>query len=118
MPTAKQDDVAPVSGSDDARSGAGEAARDREDAAQQAEKRLRQQGALDEGVETRSHELAMAYLRLGGRRRAILDDNIADTRKWEPDEPEAEKYWQDHIAPLSDTQRKQVEEHLPSVNED
>jgi hypothetical protein len=47
-----------------------------------------------------------------------MDDNITDTRKWEPDEPDAETFWQENIASLPKSQRKQVEDHLPSVNED
>ncbi len=67
-------------------------------------------------AETRSHELAMEYLKLGGRRRAAMDDNITETRKWEPDPPEAEAFWQSNVAPLPEAERKQVEDHLPSIN--
>jgi hypothetical protein len=38
--------------------------------------------------------------------------------KWEPDEPEAEAFWQENIATLPKAERKQVEQHLPSGNED
>ncbi|HZG29677.1 hypothetical protein SAMN05421890_0683 [Ensifer adhaerens] len=115
----KDREIPPVSGSDDSRAGDGKAAaRQREDAFRQAERGLQQQpGAGNEdGVETPSHELAMAYLKLGGRRRAVMDDNVTDTRKWEPDLPEAEQFWQTHIASLPEAERRQVEQHLPSIN--
>jgi hypothetical protein len=115
---ARQDEVPPVSGSDDARAGGKEAADQREKAAGQAERNLPHEPPADDDLETRSHELAKTYLRLGGRRRAVMDDNITDTRKWEPDEPDAETFWQENIASLPKSQRKQVEDHLPSVNED
>lgn len=114
----RQDNVAPPSGSDDARAGGERAASQREQAARQAENSLRHDGLMEDDLETRSHELATEYLRLGGRRRAVLDDNLTDTRKWEPDGPEAEAFWQRNIAPLPKAQRKQVEDHLPSINED
>lgn len=72
--------------------------------------------AVKSDLETQSHELAMTYLQLGGHRRAVMDDNITDTRKWEPDNPEAEAFWQEQIASLPEDERKQVEDHLPSVN--
>ncbi len=109
--------VAP-SGSDDARSDETRAEHDRNDAARQAEQTLAGLRLREDDLETRSHELASEYLRLGGRRRAIMDDNLTDTRKWEPDEPEAEAFWLQHVASLPANERKQVEEHLPSVNED
>lgn len=111
------DKAAPPSGGDDARAGGERSADQREQIARQAEGNVRQDGLLDDDLETRSHELAMEYLRLGGRRRAVMDDNITDTRKWEPDEPDAEAFWQAHIASLPKAQRKQVEDHLPSANE-
>lgn len=114
----RQENVAPPSGSDDARAGGERAASQREQVAGQAESSLRQGGLLEDDLETRSHELATEYLRLGGRRRIVMDDNITDTRKWEPDEPEAEAFWQTNIASLPEAQRKQVEDHLPSVNQE
>ncbi|HWU64490.1 MAG TPA: hypothetical protein VN112_20925 [Ensifer sp.] len=113
-----KDEVGPVSGSDDARAGGEGAEAQRAGAAEDAERNLLQDRSRQHELETRSHELAMAYLRLGGHRRAVMDDNKTDTRKWEPDEPAAEEFWQTHIAPLSEAERKQVEQHLPSVNID
>lgn len=115
---ARHEDAPPVSGSDDARSDEGRAAAERADAARRAERNLPDIAPPDDDLETRSHQLADTYLHLGGRRRAVMDDNITDTRKWEPDEPEAEAFWQENIATLSEAERKQVEQHLPSVNED
>lgn len=114
---ASKNDIPPVSGSDDARAGGDRANEDRQDAARQAETNLQISDSSGDDLETRSHELAEAYFGLGGRRRAVMDDNLTDTRKWEPDEPEAETFWQTHIASLPEAQRKQVEQHLPSVNQ-
>lgn len=111
-----QENVAPVSGSDDARAGGERAEVQRDEAARKAENTLSQRQSAKGEAETRSHELAMEYLRLGGRRRAAMDDNITETRKWEPDPPEAEAFWQSNVAPLPEAERKQVEDHLPSIN--
>ncbi len=116
MQMVDKEDIAPVSGSDDARAGGEQAAVQREETTRQAEKNLSQQLSAKGDAETRSHELAMAYLKLGGRRRAAMDDNITETRKWEPDPPEAEAFWRSHISALPESERKQVEDHLPSIN--
>jgi hypothetical protein len=68
------------------------------------------------GEETPTLKLAREYIRLGGQRRAIMDDNIVDTRKWDADNPEAEAFWNEHIKPLDDSRRREVETHLPTIN--
>lgn len=70
----------------------------------------------DATVETRSHELAHEYVRLGGKRRAKIDDNITDVRQWEDDPAEAEQFWQKEIASLPEAERKEVETLLPTIN--
>lgn len=65
---------------------------------------------------TKSLRLAEEYLRLGGHRRSKIDDNITTVRHWEKDPPEAERFWQDQVQPLSAKDRKQVEDFLPSIN--
>jgi hypothetical protein len=70
------------------------------------------------GQETEALKLAKEYLRLGGQRQAIMDDNIADTRKWESENPEAEAFWNEHIKPLDKDRLREVESHLPSINSD
>ena len=65
---------------------------------------------------TEARKLAEEYLRLGGRRKSKIDDNITDIRKWEEDPPEAEAFWMGKIQPLDDERRKDVEFFLPSIN--
>lgn len=65
---------------------------------------------------TKSLRLAEEYLRLGGHRRSKIDDNITTVRHWEKDPPEAERFWQEKVQPLSASDRKQVEDFLPSIN--
>ena len=50
--------------------------------------------------ETSTKKLAMKYLELGGTRRAKLDDNIADVRKWDDEPAEADEFWKTQIEPL------------------
>jgi hypothetical protein len=66
---------------------------------------------------TESKKLADEYLRLGGRRKAKVDDNIVSTRTWDDEPAEADAYWQQHIAPLDDKRRREVELLLPSMND-
>jgi hypothetical protein len=70
----------------------------------------------DKDTSTKSLRLAEEYLRLGGRRRCKIDDNITTVRQWEKDPPEAERFWQERVQPLSAADRKQVEDFLPSIN--
>ena len=70
------------------------------------------------GEETEALKLAKEYVRLGGQRQAIMDDNIADTRKWDSDNAEAEAFWNENIKPLEENRRREVESHLPSINSD
>lgn len=70
----------------------------------------------DNSVETESHKLARDYVKLGGQRKAKIDDNITDVRQWENDPPEAERFWQDRIETLPEKTRKEVETFLPTIN--
>jgi hypothetical protein len=65
---------------------------------------------------TQSRELADEYLRLGGQRKAKVDDNIVNVRIWEDEPAEAERFWAENIAPLEDSRRREVELLLPSIN--
>ena len=65
-----------------------------------------------------SKALAEEYRRLGGRRIAVIDDNLGSSRDWDGDSPEASKFWAEHIAPLSDRDRRDVESFLPSMNDE
>ena len=61
--------------------------------------------------------LANEYLRLGGTRKSKIDDNTTDTRKWDDVPPEAAAFWKDKIEVLHEDERKQVEDFLPSIND-
>lgn len=65
---------------------------------------------------TEARRLAEEYLRLGGRRKSKIDDNIVNTRLWESEPPEADKFWTEHIQSLSEERRREVEIFLPSIN--
>lgn len=69
-------------------------------------------------MENASKQLADEYRRLGGRRVAVIDDNLGSSRDWEGDPPQAERFWNDRIAPLSDRKRRDVETFLPSLNDE
>lgn len=66
---------------------------------------------------TRHRELADRYLLLGGRRQSKIDDNIASTRHWKGDPPEAERFWQSEIETLSAEDLKQVVLFLHDINQ-
>ena len=68
--------------------------------------------------ETSTKKLAMKYLELGGTRRAKLDDNIADVRKWDDEPAEADEFWMTQIEPLEAARLREVETHLPTINSD
>ncbi|WP_075293149.1 hypothetical protein [Pararhizobium arenae] len=63
-------------------------------------------------------ELADEYRRLGGRRVAVIDDNLGSSRDWDGDTPEAGRFWIENIAILSDRERRDVETYLPSLNDE
>lgn len=69
-------------------------------------------------MENASKELADEYRRLGGRRVAVIDDNVGSSRDWDGDPPEAEAFWKAKIASLSDRDRRDVETFLPSLNDE
>lgn len=69
-------------------------------------------------MENHSKELAEEYVRLGGRRVAVIDDNLGSSRDWHGDSPEAAKFWQERIEILSDRERRDVETFLPSLNDE
>ncbi|AVA25605.1 hypothetical protein [Rhizobium sp. NXC24] len=63
-----------------------------------------------------AQELANEYLRLGGRRLLVMDDNVLSTQIWEADPPEADTFWKQKIDPLPQRQRNEVMSFLPSIN--
>nr|CAD6437864.1 precorrin-6A synthase (deacetylating) [Rhizobium sp. Q54] len=70
----------------------------------------------DRENKTEARKLAEEYVRLGGRRKSEIDDNITDMREWEEDPSEAEAFWMAKIERLDDERRKEVEFFLPSIN--
>lgn len=69
-------------------------------------------------MENASKNLADEYRRLGGRRVAVIDDNLGSSRNWEGDTPEAAKFWEERISSLSDREKRDVESFLPSLNDE
>lgn len=72
---------------------------------------------MNDGLETPSHRLAQEYMRLGGRRQVKIDDNKISLRQWEDDPPEAERFWMEKVETLSEDERRQVADFLPSTSE-
>ena len=66
---------------------------------------------------TESKRLADEYLKLGGRCKAKVDDNIVSTRQWDDEPAEADAFWNENIAPLDDKRRREVELLLPTIND-
>ncbi|MGK9055635.1 hypothetical protein QTA58_13095 [Neorhizobium sp. CSC1952] len=64
---------------------------------------------------TEAQKLAEEYLRLGGRRKSKIDDNIVNTRLWEDEPPEADRFWSERIEPLDEERRREVAIFLPSI---
>ena len=65
---------------------------------------------------TKSKVLAEEYLKLGGKRRSKIDDNITKVRSWEDEPEEAERFWRERVAVLGDKERRDVEFYLPDIN--
>jgi hypothetical protein len=68
--------------------------------------------------DTNASRLANEYLRLGGSRKAVLDDNAVSVRIWESEPQEASDFWERHIQSLATRQRQEVETLLPSITEE
>lgn len=69
------------------------------------------------GTETTSRNVAMEYLRLGGRRLAKVDDNIVSTRTWEDEPAEAAEFWEAQVEPLDEKAQREIVLHLPSISD-
>ncbi|NLS01331.1 hypothetical protein HGP17_31240 [Rhizobium sp. P38BS-XIX] len=67
-------------------------------------------------MQNKAKDLANEYLRLGGRRLLVMDDNILSTKSWESDPPEAETFWKQKVELLALRQRNEVMSFLPSIN--
>jgi hypothetical protein len=62
-------------------------------------------------------DLAKEYLRLGGKRKVVLDDNKRSVRMWDDEPEKAEQFWAASIQSLEPKRREQVETLLPSIND-
>jgi len=69
-----------------------------------------------EKTETRT--LAEQYLKLGGTRQVMIDDNKTFVRQYEEEPSKAAEFWQEHIESLDQATREDVEFFLPSINAD
>ncbi|NTH49272.1 hypothetical protein G6K98_32070 [Agrobacterium rhizogenes] len=69
-------------------------------------------------MENASKNLAKEYRRLGGRRIAVIDDNLGSSRDWEGDPPAAAEFWRERIASLPDREKRDVQSFLPSINDE
>jgi hypothetical protein len=67
--------------------------------------------------ETTASKLAAEYLRLGGVRKVVADDNLLSTRIWDNEPPEAAAFWDAKINTLAPEERTAVESLLPSISE-
>jgi len=69
---------------------------------------------MTDGV-TPASELAREYLRLGGTRKVVTDDNKISTRIWEDEPAEAAGFWRARVDSLGRKRREEVETLLPSI---
>ena len=76
------------------------------------------QAEMRDQMKNASKNLAEEYLRLGGRRLAVIDDNLGSSRDWKGDPPEAARFWKEQIACLSDREKRDVQTFLPSINDE
>ena len=65
---------------------------------------------------TNARRLATEYLRLGGHRRVVIDDNHTSIRNWEAEPAEAEAFWRKNVETLSPEKQREVELFLPTIN--
>lgn len=67
---------------------------------------------------TETTRLAQEYMRLGGTRLALIDDNKVSVRQWD-DEPEAASaFWRENIECLDSERLRNVVLLLPAVSEE
>ncbi len=71
---------------------------------------------MDERQTLSLKDIAAEYVRLGGQRRAVIDDNKVSTRKWDSEPAAAQAFWERHVSPLSDKDLQELETYLPTIN--
>jgi hypothetical protein len=62
-------------------------------------------------------DLAEEYLRLGGKRKVVTDDNKISIRIWDDEPEQAEKFWAANVQSLERKKREEIETLLPSIND-
>ncbi|MBO9656250.1 MAG: hypothetical protein J7562_18115 [Agrobacterium tumefaciens] len=67
---------------------------------------------------TETRKLAEEYLRLGGTRQVMIDDDKTFIRQWKDEPAEAERFWRTKIENLDAQHLRDVEFFLPSMNSD
>ncbi|MCA1440030.1 hypothetical protein I6F07_07280 [Ensifer sp. IC4062] len=65
---------------------------------------------------TNACKLAEEYLRLGGHRRVVIDDNQTSVRNWEPEPAAAEAFWRNNVEILGPERQREVQLLLPTIN--
>ncbi|OCJ12856.1 hypothetical protein A6U87_05955 [Rhizobium sp. AC44/96] len=70
---------------------------------------------MDE-LKTEAARMAEEYLRLGGTRRAKIDDNLVSVRKWDDEPAEAQAFWDEMVEPLSKERQDEIVTLLPTIN--
>lgn len=65
---------------------------------------------------THVRELADEYVRLGGHRRVVIDDNETSVRSWEDEPAEAESFWRKEVETLPPATQREVQLMLRTIN--
>lgn len=65
---------------------------------------------------TKALDIAREYQRLGGKRLAKIDDNIISSRKWDDEPAEADAFWKENVAGLSDEEQADIISHLETTS--
>jgi len=60
-------------------------------------------------------DMAKEYLRLGGMRKVVTDDNKVSIRIWDEEPDKAAKFWADNVDIMDRKKREEVETLLPSI---
>ncbi len=67
---------------------------------------------------TETRRLAEEYLRLGGTRQVMIDDDKTFIRQWQDEPEEAARFWRERVESLDAERRADVAFFLPSITSD
>lgn len=67
---------------------------------------------------TETSRLAKQYIRLGGTRLSMIDDNRISVRQWDDEPVAASTFWDENIEGLETEKRNNVILLLPSVSQE